>query len=64
MQLSPARMKLCSRQNAQRVADRLFDEAGENIAVVRTSSVVQPYQAIPVSRLEPTTGTVLLEVTA
>lgn len=64
MQLSPSRMKLCSRQNAQRVADRLFDEAGENIAVVRTSCDVQPYQAIPVSRLAPTAGTVLVEVTA
>lgn len=64
MELSPSRMKLCSRQNAQRVADRLFDEAGENIAVGRTGCAVQPYQAVPVSRLEPTSGTVLLEVTA
>lgn len=64
MQLSPTRMKLCSRQNAQRVADRLFDEANENVGVVFTADRLQPWQAVPMSRFQPDAGILLLEVTA
>lgn len=41
--LSPLRLALCSRENAQRVAARLFDASERPIAVVRTMNPAQPF---------------------
>lgn len=42
--LSPKRRQLCSRENASRVASRLFDQRPGRIAVVRTGDPLQPYR--------------------
>lgn len=41
--LSPKRFLLCSRENANRVADRLFDSRPGRVSVVRTSNPLQPF---------------------
>lgn len=42
--LSPRRLDLCSRLNAQRVAARLNDALGTPIAVIRTGNPIQPFR--------------------
>lgn len=42
--LSPKRRQLCSRENASRVASRLFDLRPGRIAVVRTGNPLQPFR--------------------
>lgn len=42
--LSPKRRQLCSRENASRVASRLFDLQPGRIAVVRTENPLQPFR--------------------
>ena len=41
--LSPKRL-LCSRENAHRVASRLFDERPGRISIVRTTNPMQPFR--------------------
>ena len=41
--LSPRRSELCSRENAQRVAGRMFDEKRKPVSVVRTGDPFKPY---------------------
>lgn len=43
-QLSRKRLKLCSRENAVRVANRIFD-AGQHACIIRTGEPLQPYRA-------------------
>ncbi len=42
--LSPKRLLLCSRENANRVASRLFDERPEPLRIVRTANPLQPFR--------------------
>ncbi len=42
--LSPARKRLCSRENAERVAYRIFEETGDDMRVVRRADSLQPYK--------------------
>ena len=42
--LSPKRRQLCSRENASRVASRLFDLRPGRIAVVKTGDPLQPFR--------------------
>jgi hypothetical protein len=42
--LSPKRLLLCSRENANRVALRLFDERSEPLSIVRTANPLQPFR--------------------
>lgn len=42
--LSPKRFLLCSRENANRVASRLFDERCEPLSIVRTANPLQPFR--------------------
>ncbi|MEZ0497658.1 hypothetical protein [Sphingomonas sp. IW22] len=42
--LSPKRLLLCSRENANRVASRLFDESQGRISIVRTTNPMQPFR--------------------
>ena len=41
--LSPRRSELCSHENAQRVAGRMFDEKRKPVSVVRTGDPFKPY---------------------
>jgi hypothetical protein len=43
--LSPNRKRLCSRENAERVAYRIFEETGDDMRVVRRTDDLQPYKA-------------------
>lgn len=42
--LSPKRLLLCSRENANRVASKLFDECPARISIVRTTNPLQPFR--------------------
>jgi len=42
--LSPKRLLLCSPENANRVASRLFDERPGRVSVVRTGNPLQPFR--------------------
>ncbi len=42
--LSPKRLLLCSRENANRVASRLFDLQSGRISIVRTGNPLQPFR--------------------
>lgn len=44
---SPVRVRLCSRENALRVAERLFERDERRIAVVRTGDPLQPFRVEP-----------------
>jgi hypothetical protein len=44
---SPTRDRLCNRANAERVAARMFDATGSNIAIVRTDNPIQPFRVLP-----------------
>jgi hypothetical protein len=41
--LSPKRSLLCSRENATRVASRLFDVNLDRVSIVRTGNPMQPF---------------------
>lgn len=41
--ISARRLELCSRENAHRVAGRLFDEKRRPVAVVRTGHPIKPF---------------------
>ncbi len=40
---SPRRGELCSRENAHRVAGRLFDHKHRPVAVIRTGDPIKPF---------------------
>ncbi len=42
-QLSPRRLELCSRENARRVASRLFEHKRRPVAVIRTGDPLKPF---------------------
>ncbi|RSU72119.1 hypothetical protein BRX37_20130 [Sphingomonas sp. S-NIH.Pt3_0716] len=42
--LSPKRLLLCSRENADRVASRLFDERPGRVSIVLTGNPLQPFR--------------------
>ena len=42
--ISPKRALLCSRDNALRVATRLFDHEMQPVSVIRTGNPLQPYR--------------------
>lgn len=42
--LSPKRLLLCSRENANRVASRLFDERPGRVSIMRTTNPIQPFR--------------------
>ncbi len=44
--LSEKRQTLCSRVHAHRVAERLFDERGCCVSIVRTDTDLQPFRVI------------------
>lgn len=48
LELSPKRLLLCSRENANRVASRLFDEQPGRLAIVRTGNPLQPFRVCSV----------------
>lgn len=41
---SPKRFQLCSRENARRVASRLFYAENGPVSVIRTGALLQPYR--------------------
>lgn len=41
---SPKRLLLCRRENANRVAARLFDPRPEPLRIVRTANPLQPFR--------------------
>jgi hypothetical protein len=49
---SPTRNRLCNRANAERVAAKLFDASGRNVAIVRTNNPLQPFRVVPSSDVE------------
>jgi hypothetical protein len=44
--LSPKRYLLCSRENANRVASRLFDTRMGHVSIVRTTNPLQPFRVL------------------
>ena len=44
---SPSRGRLCNRANAERVAAKMFNATGANIAIVRTDNPIQPFRVLP-----------------
>ncbi len=57
---STRRARLCSRENAHRLASRLFEERREAVRVVRTSDPERPYRVL--HRGERAEGEVELEI--
>ena len=57
--LSPKRHMLCSRENAVRVAGRIFDHSHERVSILRTANPLQPFR---VSTDPATPGLVVLEM--
>jgi hypothetical protein len=43
---SATRDRLCNRANAERVAAKLFDASGRNVAIVRTTNPLQPFRVL------------------
>lgn len=44
---SAKRMRLCSREHADRVAGRLFEQTRTSMSVVRTGEALQPFRVVP-----------------
>ena len=42
--LSPKRQLLCSRENAVRVATRIFDQSPGKVSILRTADPLQPFR--------------------
>lgn len=42
--LSPKRGALCSRENAERIASRVFDQGFCPVSVIRTGDALQPFR--------------------
>lgn len=59
--LSPKRKLLCSRENALRVAGRIFDQSSGTVSILRTADPLQPFR---VSTGPAPPGLVVLEMVA
>ncbi|ASY46836.1 MULTISPECIES: hypothetical protein [Sphingomonadaceae] len=59
--LSPKRALLCSRENAMRVAGRIFDHYPRKVSILRTADPLQPFR---VSTDPSAPGFVVLEMVA
>lgn len=44
---SPKRLRLCSREHADRIAGRLFEQTRRSVSVVRTGNALQPFRVVP-----------------
>ncbi len=42
--ISPKRRALCSRENAERIASRIFDQGFCPVSVIRTGDALQPFR--------------------
>jgi len=51
--IDPKRHILCGRTNAERVAIRLSESTGEDYAVIRTGSNLQPFCVLPAADGDP-----------
>ena len=58
---STKRLLLCSRENAVRVAGRIFDHSHERVSILRTADPLQPFR---VSTDPASPGLVVLEMVA
>lgn len=59
--LSKKRQLLCSRENAMRVAARIFDQSQEKVSILRTEDPLQPFR---VSTGSASHGLIVLEMVA
>lgn len=59
--LSPNRELLCSRENALRVAGRIFDHSRGRVSILRTTDPLQPFR---VSTDPASPGLIVLEMVA
>lgn len=59
--LSKKRQLLCSRENAMRVAGRIFDQSQEKVSILRTEDPLQPFR---VSTGAASPGLIVLEMVA
>jgi len=59
--LSPKRQLLCSRENALRVAGRIFDRSPGKVSILRTADPLQPFR---VSTDPVSAGLIVLEIVA
>jgi hypothetical protein len=59
--LSPKRQVLCSRENALRVAARIFDDCPRKVSILHTGDPLQPFR---VSTDPPSRDQVVLEMVA
>ena len=57
---SPSRARLCSRENAHRVASRAFETSRRAVKVVRTGEPLQPFRVAPLE--DVVSGDVELEI--
>lgn len=61
--LDPRRQQLCSRNNADRLAQQMCEETAQPFAVVRTTCRLQPYRVVRAAEASPRDA-VELEVVA
>ena len=59
--LSPKRRLLCSRENALRVAGRIFDHSQGKVSILRTTDPLQPFR---ISTDPASSGLIVLEMVA
>src|SRR3546814_10656587 len=59
--LSPKRQLLCSRENALRVASRIFDHSQGKVSILRTTDPLQPFR---ISTDPASSGLIVLEMVA
>lgn len=59
--LSPKRQLLCSRENALRVAGRIFDHSQGKVSILRTTDPLQPFR---ISTDPASSGLIVLEMVA
>lgn len=61
LRLSPKRQQLCSRENAVRVASRIFDDQPQKVSILHTGDPLQPFRV----SIDPTSREhVVLEMVA
>lgn len=59
--LSPKRQKLCSRENAVRVAGRIFDHHSKKVSILHTDDPLQPFRV----SIDPSSrGQIVMEMVA
>lgn len=59
-QMSRARARLCSQENAHRLASRMFEASRQAVRVVRTGDSIRPYRVLAAG--ETIDGDVELEI--